>query len=288
MTEPHTTAAQILRRALGGLVGGLGLCWMGLAAAQQVLTVGIVPQFEARYLSEVWDPVLDNLSHLSGYEFTLIGTSDIPTFERDFMAGVYDIAYMNPYHALMAEKSQGYQPIIRDGGRQLFGILVVRNDAPYQTVDDLAGQTIAFPAPNALGAALLMRADLDRSFDLTYTASYVATHSSAYLNVFLGEAAAAGGVMSTFQSLDPELKSQLRVLYETTRVPPHPIVVHPRVEPEVRDAIQQAVLAMAATQAGAGLLEKIPIKSAVVASAGDYDVVRDLHLDDYVVASEGN
>lgn len=265
----------------------LGIVLAGLPSpspAQQSYSFGIVPQFEARRLSEIWLPILAELEKRTGYHFRMVGSPRIPEFEAAFVQGAFDFVYLNPYHALVAGSEQGYEAIVRDGGRELFGVLVVRKDSPYQTVADLEGQAIAFPAPNALGAALLMRADLTRNFGLHYTASYVATHSSAYLNVILGEAAAAGGVMATLQRQDPFVRDHLRVLYETTRVPPHPITVHPRVPREVANAVQQAFLDMADTEEGAALLAKIPMRKAAKASQQDYEILRDLRLEDFFVS----
>ena len=253
------------------------------AVRAETYSFGVVPQFEARRLIAIWSPILDELEARTGHQFRLIGSPRIPEFEADFMNGMFDFAYMNPYHALVAAEREGYRPILRDGARDLFGVLIVRRESPYQTVDDLAGQTIAFPAPNALGAALLMRADLKRKFDLNYRASYVATHSSAYLNVVFGEAAAAGGVMSTFNALDPAARSQLRVLYETTRMPPHPVTVHPRVPSDVVDAVQKAFVELAATEQGAALLAAIPMRRAIAAHADEYDALRRLQLADFYI-----
>jgi len=37
----------------------------------------------------------------------MIGAPTIPAFEVAFQGGEYDIAYMNPYHGVMAEQAQG-------------------------------------------------------------------------------------------------------------------------------------------------------------------------------------
>lgn len=253
------------------------------AIATESYSFGVVPQFEARRLSEIWLPILAELERRTGYHFEMVGSPRIPEFESAFVQGGFDFAYMNPYHALVAGDRQGYRALVRDGGRQLFGVLVVAKDAPYKTVADLAGQTIAFPAPNALGAALLMRADLHRNFSLRYVASYVSTHSSAYLNVLLGEAEAAGGVMATLNRQDTYIRENLRVLYETTHLPPHPVMVHPRVSTEVADAVRRAFLDMAYTKEGAAMLAQVPIRELIGASQDEYEVLRDLHLEDYFV-----
>ncbi|WP_425098549.1 phosphate/phosphite/phosphonate ABC transporter substrate-binding protein [Tropicibacter sp. S64] len=273
---------QIRQLLVGALVCVLTLLPV-TTAAEERYTFGIVPQFEARQLAETWKPILEELHTRTGHRFEMVGSPRIPEFEAAFVQGDFDFAYMNPYHALVAGDRQGYRAIVRDGGRQLYGVLVVARDSPFRSVADLEGRTIAFPAPNALGAALLMRADLDRNFGLHYSARYVATHSSAYYNVLLGQADAAGGVMATLNSQDDLVRHGLRILYETTRLPPHPISVHPRVPKEVADAVQQAFIDMAQTESGAAMLAQVPIKRPVMATQDDYEGLRKLELQSYFV-----
>lgn len=256
------------------------ICGTALA---DTFSVGIVPQFEPRKLAEIWTPILAELEVRTGHEFAMIGSPEIPEFERGFIEGDFDFAYMNPYHFLVAAEAQGYDPVVRDGGRELFGVLVVAKKSDFHTVADLQAKKIAFPAPNALGAALLMRADLDREFGLDYDANYVSTHSSAYLNVALGEMDAAGGVMATFNSIDPIVRDQLRIIYETTRVPPHPIVAHKRIDPQIVADVKAALLAIGETEEGKALLGQIPIRKVVSATADEYDILNDLNLKDYWV-----
>lgn len=255
------------------------------SASADTLSVGVVPQFEARRLASTWLPILEDLEERTGHTFEMIGAPTIPAFEVAFQDGEYDIAYMNPYHAVMADQAQGYVPIVRDGSRSLFGILAVRNDSPIQDVKELDGKRIAFPAPNALGASLLMRAELDMLHDVQVDESYVSTHSSAYLNTVLGAADAAGGVKSTFDSQSDEIKDNLRILYETSRVPPHPIVVHPRVPEEIRTALQTALLELAATEEGHDMLSAIPMREAVSTNMEEYLPLKAMNLENYLIKS---
>ncbi|MDX1780046.1 MAG: phosphate/phosphite/phosphonate ABC transporter substrate-binding protein [Thalassovita sp.] len=267
------------KTARTGLIALLG--FVSPVLADQGYSVGVVPQFEARKLADIWTPILEELERRTGAELHMIGSPRIPEFEQAFIRGEFDFAYMNPYHSLVAFEQQHYQPLIRHGERKLFGVLVVRKDSPYQSVQDLSGKKIAFPSPNALGASLLMRADLDRRFHLDFEPDFVNTHASAYLNVVLGEADAGGGVMGTFNSLDPQIRDHLRIIYETTHLPPHPLVVHPRVPKEIAERVQQAFLDMAATPDGQALLARVPIGRAVKAEISDYQELRELKLDEY-------
>lgn len=252
--------------------------------AETTYTFGVVPQFEPRKLSAIWTPILAELEKRTGFHLEMVGSARIPEFEHEFEQGRYDFAYMNPYHSLVAMRAQKYEPLVRDGGQQLFGILVVAKDGPIRKLSDLKGKTVAFPAPNALGASLLMRADLDRLHKLKIAPMWAQTHTSAYLNVALGKADAAGGVMATLEQQPESVRNKLSILYETRRMPPHPMMAHPRVPQADRDKLRQAILDMAATPEGAALLAKIPMKQAAPAQADEYRQLATWGLEDYYVA----
>lgn len=254
--------------------------------AQTIYTVGVVPQFEARKLVGIWQPILDALKQRTGIHFRLEGSKDIPEFEARLARGDYDFAYLNPYHALVAGRDPGYVPLVRDGGRSLYGILVVRKDSPIVDVKELDGAEIAFPAPNALGASLLMRAELANGHGLTITPKYVKTHSSVYLNVLLGQTPAGGGVMGTFNQQPATIKDQLRTLFVTRDMAPHPLGVHPRVAPADRIKVTKALLEMAQTESGQALLAKVPFVQLIGTNYAEYEMMKDWGLEDYYVKSE--
>jgi phosphonate transport system substrate-binding protein len=231
---------------------------------------GAVPQFEQRKLYRIWRPIIDELERRTGLAFHLKGSAKIPEFENKFMAGAFDFAYMNPYHVLLAHDSQRYRPLVRDGSRKLQGILVVHRDSPVTDIRELEGKEADFPAPNALGASLLMRAELARLHGINVIPRYVQTHSSVYLHVATGMAAAGGGVASTLAAQQPEVRDKLRIIYRTRTMSPHPVAAHPRVPEAHRKLVRQALLDMAQTAEGAALLAKIPMRQPRAATLSDY------------------
>lgn len=253
------------------------------AKAETEYAFGVVPQFEPRKLSNIWSPILKELNARTGLKLKMVGSSEIPEFETDFMGGEFDFAYMNPYHALMASTEQGYVPLVRDNGRKLFGILVAKKDNPISSVVELNNKKIAFPAPNALGAALLMRADLDQIYKIKFKASYVQTHSSVYLNVLLGEVDAGGGVMGTFNGQKPEVRDGLKIIYKTRSMAPHPVVAHPRVPKEHMDLVRNAFFDIGKSEEGAAMLAKIPMKKIGPAEIKEYLELKEWRLDRYFV-----
>ncbi len=249
----------------------------------RVYTVGVVPQFDSHTLHAIWRPILDRLEQETGERFKLRGSTSIPDFEEEFETGRFDFAYMNPYHIVVANRLAGYQPLIRDHGRMLQGVLVVRKDSHITSPADLDGKTIAFPAANALGASLQIRQELTDEFGIGFRPRYVKTHDSVYLNVLLNEAAAGGGVQNTLNRQPPEYRDALKVIHRATPVPPHPFCVSPSVPQDVRRKVAAAFLRIGTEAGGKHLLAQIPIAQVGVATLDDYQVLKQMDLDRFFV-----
>jgi phosphonate transport system substrate-binding protein len=248
--------------------------------AAEPYTFGVVPQFEQRKLHAIWKPIINELEKRTGLSFKLVTTLKIQDFEKEFVAGRFDFAYINPYHVTKTAKTEGYIPLVADSA-PLRGILVVLKTSPITKLTELNGKLVAFPSPNALGASLLMRADLERIFHVSVKPIYVKSHSSVYLHVAQGLAAAGGGVEKTLQEQSQDIRSAVRVIYTTRPMPSHPFTAHPRVPKEHREKVRQALLDMDKTPAGRALLSKVPVKHLIATSMADYSKLLDWGLDAY-------
>lgn len=281
--KPLATSIALL--TLLSLVAVLILALPFSTARAADYTIGVVPQFEARRLHQIWRPILNQLERETGHNFELTGSPTIPDFEIEFLEGKFDFVYMNPYHLVMAADAQGYQPLVRDVGRELFGVLVVNKASGIDDVRQLDGKVVAFPAPNALGASLQMRAELHDKFQVEIRPRYVKTHDSVYLNVLLGEASAGGGVQKTLNRQKPQIRDNLTIIHKTTPVAPHPIAVHPRVAEETATAVRDVLLKMGDNEEGRGMLALIPMKKIGRASMDDYAPLREMGLQRFFVSS---
>lgn len=255
-------------------VFGIASAWAG----ERTCSLGVVPQFEQRRIQTVWQPIAEALSAKTGCRFEWVGSSTISDFEKAFANGEYDFAYMNPYHAVMAHTAQGYVPLVRSGTGALQGILVVRADSGIDDIHQLDGETLAFPSPNALGASLLMRAELHKQ-GINLTPLYVKTHSSVYLNVAKELTKAGGGVARTLQEQPAPVVDALKVIYRTHKVSPHPLVGHPRVT-DLHAKVQQAWLELARERPE--LFEKVPMQEPVAATYDDYRPLEAMGLENFV------
>jgi phosphonate transport system substrate-binding protein len=249
----------------------------------KILKVGIVPQFSAKRILSIWEPILEELEVKTGYKFQIVGIPTIPEFEKEYEKGTFDIAYMNPYHSIVANKMQGYEAVLKDGSKFLFGILVVKKEDPIQDISELNGAKISFPSPNALGASLLMRTELKTMQHIDITPVYVNTHTDSYLSVLEGKTRAGGGVMGTFNELSDDIKDQLRIFYTTQKTPPHPIVIHPRVDKATQQKIIGAFLEMSQQETTKALLAKIPVKNLVETNQTEYEILEALGMEAFYV-----
>lgn len=257
------------------------LTCMSTVYAEKSYNFGVVPQFEPRKLFSIWRPVLDELEHRTGFRLRMVGSTEIPAFETSAISGEYDFAYMNPFEVMMVSDAQGYEPLVKDGSRHLSGILVVSANSPIQSPAELAGKLVAFPAPNAFGASILIRRDLRDIFHVQVIPSYVQTHTSVYYNVALGVAAAGGGVQSTLNLQPDKVRNALRVIYQTEQTPPHAVVAHPRVPIEDRIKLSNAFLELGRDESKSSILSAIPMRSPELTSANEYAEIKKLDLGDF-------
>lgn len=253
------------------------------AHSDEQLIFGVVPQFDLRKLHSIWNPVLDKLNQRTSINLKLHLTQSIPHFEKELYNARYDCAYMNPYHLIMANNKHGYLPIIRDIGRKLHGIIVVNKESGLINLIQLQNKIIAFPAPNALAASLIIRTELREKFDINFESVYVKSHTSVYLNVAIGKADAGGGVQKTFDVQTKQIKDKLKIIYRTHEISPHPIACHPRVSKNIVNQIKSAFLEMVKNEEENKLLNKIPMKKAGIAKLADYDELKKLGLEKYYV-----
>jgi phosphonate transport system substrate-binding protein len=241
------------------------------------LSIGIVPQQNATKLARLWTPICKYLSKQTGYRFVFKTAKDIPTFEKRLAAGEYDIAYMNPYHYTVFSIDPGYRAIAKETNKHIQGIIVVKKDSPYQSIAELSGKTLAFPAPAAFAASVLPRAYL-KTNQIEISPRYVRSHDSVYLTVSKGLYPAGGGIQRTFNNMPESIRQQLRILWKTPGYTPHAFAVHPRLPAAVVRDTASALIAMSTNEEGGNLLKNLNFNPIGSAKDEDWDDVRELGI----------
>lgn len=240
-------------------------------------SLGIVPQQSAQKLAGMWIPVIDYINEKTGFAISFATATDIPTFENRVAQQDYDLVYMNPYHYVVFSESANYLPLARDAHKRISGIIVVRKDSPYTTLEQLYGKTLAFPAPAAFAASIIPRGQLAKE-NISINAQYVNSHDSVYLNVINGLFPAGGGIIRTFEHLPQVQNEQLRILWKSKDYTPHALAVHSRVPEAHRRLILDALLSLSESEDNAHLLQGINFTGFIEAMDSDWDDVRELGI----------
>lgn len=244
----------------------------------KVYTFGIVPQQSARDTARAWVPLLRYIEQQTGIRLHFETAPTIPEFEKRLAREDYDFAYMNPYHYTVFHEHPGYIAFAKQEAKKLTGILVVRDENPADTLSDLNGDDIAFPAPAAFAATLVTQATMKKQ-GIQYVPYYVRSHDSVYRNVAMGLTSAGGGIDRTLSALDPSVRGKLKILWRSEPYTPHAFAAHPSVPPEVTQKLLSVMQTLKNTKQGRQVLLPLKFKGIESANNNEWDPIRKLDIE---------
>ena len=256
---------------------------LGEQNTTKVYIFDVVPQLTASKIYTTWSPLLQRVGQEAGLCFELRVAGTIPEFEQKLLKGEPEFVFLNPYHAVLAYQKKKYQPLLADSSELLTGIVVVRADSPIQSFDQLRGKSVAFPSPNSFAATLLIRAELAKK-KIDIHPVFVKNHSNVYRGVISKDTVAGAGVNNTLDNEAPEIRQQLRVLFETPGFTPHPVATHPSVSASVRERFLKATLKLTQDEEGRKLLDAVSLNQPqAVSYVKHYKPLESLQLEKFLV-----
>ena len=91
------------------------LCFMFFTTVlfSHEIILGVVPQQSPLELSKKWLKITDYLNEKTGIHIVFKTEKSIDLFEEKLYTGQYDVAYMNPYHFIIANKRENYNAFAR-------------------------------------------------------------------------------------------------------------------------------------------------------------------------------
>ena len=220
-------------------------------------------------------------ARLGGATLKLEASRDYDSFEQKLYYRNLDFALANPYQTVMAVPN-GYRIFAKmSDDRQQRGLVLVRRDRPVDTVADLVGKAVSYPADSALASTLLPQAflhshGLDVKADLDNR--YVGSEESAILNVFLGNSAAGATwplAWALFQRDEPAKAAQLMVRWETPSLPNNGWVARDDVPPELVERLRAVLVGMADDPEGRKVLDHMLAAGFEPADDRTFEPVRD-------------
>lgn len=248
------------------------ICIALISLNAKELTLGVVPQQSPLKLSQQWNKVTQYLTEKTGIAIIFKTESSIPLFEEKLYSGQYDLAYMNPYHFVVANTRENYQAKIRSD-KDIVGILLSKDKDLVINKRNLMGKTFLYPAPNAFAATLLTKYELKNKFDLDIEKDahilYVNSHDSVYKGIQRDIGDIGGGIVRTYEAYNKQEHGKLHIVYKTQNYPSHPIAFHSNVSEADIQKLVKAFLEMPKE-----LKDILNINEFITTSNREYDIIK--------------
>jgi phosphonate transport system substrate-binding protein len=255
-------------------VGGYSL----KAAALETIKFGSVAMDTPAVMHQRLSPLTDYLKQELQRPVELKLSSNMADAINEISAGTVEIAFLTPVAYISAHDSGNSQIVaktVTDGHASFQLMIVVKQDSPIKTVEDLAGKTFAFGDP----AALLQRAAVvGAGMPLDKLGKY--EFIGHYDNIARGVARGLfdAGVLTGSTALKWQDKG-LRILYSTPHLPPYNIAVSSKVDAALLAQIRRAFLQLDINKPEhKAVIKAISLKYDGFAPTSDaeYDVIRKL------------
>lgn len=200
-------------------------------------------------------------------------------------SGVIDLGLVCTYVYVKGQKEFGLTAIAAPevGGKaEYYSLIITHADSAISQFSDLAGKRFAFTDPLSNSGrmyplALLKAVGRDPgSFFASTTYTYSHDNSiKAVLQHVVDGAAVDSLVYDQWTARNPGLTGKLRVIGRSAAFASPPFVAAPGLKPEVRLAVQEALLAMHQNPEGRAILSVIGVDRFIAVTDADFQSVRD-------------
>jgi len=271
----------ILFLCLTFLVGVTRVVWADTVSASssaetKPLSLGFFPLISTVALYKRFAPLREYLSDELHRPVELETAKDFPTFLQRTDQRQYDIVVTAPHFAVRATDSGKYRLVAALAGN-VQQLLVVREDSPITSIEQLAGKQIATPPADALmtmvGIRNLRKAGLTGKRAPRYRA--FTSHNAA------NEALLAKDVDAAIASSNVIKKAlgkgaPFRILARSVKMPNMATMVAMDLDPKVGEQLVRILVDMQKTEKGRDVLKQIRFPGyREVKSAKEYEPMRE-------------
>jgi len=254
------------------------------AADTPVYNFSPVNQYNLQVSAGFWNPIIRYVSQKSGVRLNLkLGRTSADTTSYVLTREV-DFAFTN--HLFSPDRARlGWTVFGRRNAPPLRAQIVVPADSPVMTLAQLAGESVAFPGPEAMVAYKVAYAQLLRR-NIPVDVIFAGNMDAAFEQLFAGKATAVGANSQLVQSYRGRAHKSFRVLWSSEPFNDLALMASPRVPAAQVRAVAQAFFGMDKDPEGRRILAaaaelvhaQSPI-SFVAASDADYASYRAFYAD---------
>lgn len=248
---------------------------------------GILPYEDPDRLEPAYQTLAAALSEKLDCEVEVSITEDYAAEVLAMENDQLEIAQFGPLGYVFASQRADAQAMVSFGDAEgnpttYTGGIWVPKDSPIETLDDLAGKTLALGSPGSTsGDALPMSAIVDAGLEDKVTADYAGGHPEALLALVNGTVDAAqinSQTLSTAISEGTFDETQFKQIWESEEIPNDPITVRGNMPQEFQDAVKEALLDLdsAAVEEVSGFLGVNPAGPLIPVTNDTYKPLFDL------------
>ncbi len=258
------------------------LCLLSLqAAAREVArtpyTFAVFPYYSTSEMDVIYRPVVRQLSSYLGRPVDFVTERSHKAFIQRLNNKQYDIALIPPFWYPVAVDRRGYRPLLKMA-EPFRALILVPEESPIKSVEELRGHTIATPPAFAPVSQLAIKSLVEHGLvpgsDVRLKANPTVDDCFRQVMQQLASACVSPPHAPAYYEKTRQLK--FRSVLESRGLPSVALVVHQQLSEDVRQRVEQFFRQLHQTEEGRKLLRNMKTREFVAIEKGEYEPVRQL------------
>ena len=250
------------------------------------LRVAVAAVISPRSTLESYNALLDYLSRRLERPVQLIQRQTYAEVNDLVRVGQVDVAFICGGAYVEGKRDFGMELLVApqiNGGTIYYSYVIVPSDSPARALTDLRGKVFAFSDPLSNTGQLVPAYELTQlgTTPESFFARTIFTYSHdnsirAVASKLVDGAAVDSLVYEALIASNDTLKTQTRILEQSSPFGIPPVVVHPALNADLKAQLRAALLGMDADEAGRAALAPLGVNRFVVIDDHAYDSIRDM------------
>ena len=256
---------------------------INIAAAEDIIKMGIFPRKPVLETTKAYEPLAKYLTSRIGKKVELVVSKDFDIFWNGVKKREYDLVHYNQYQYVKSHKELEYNVILMNeefGSPTVNAAIVVRKDSGINNISDLKGKKILFGGgkqamQSYIGATQILRKNGLKKGD--YIEDFAINPPNTLFSVFnkMADAGGIGEVLLKLSMIKEKIDvEQLKILVRGEDLPMLCWAVKKEMNKGLVETIQNAMLELKNNEEGRKILKDAEATALLPASDKDYDVVR--------------
>lgn len=293
--RPRFTAAATAALTASALL--LSGCGTDSANADpETLRVALLPDENASEIIKNNEPLKNHLEEQLGQEVELVVTTDYSSMIEAMARGRLELGYFGPLSYVLAQEKADIEPFAAlqevEGEDPTYqSVFIADADSGIETLDDVAGKTVAWGDQASTSSHLIPKAMLAEEADLRvdhgeYQEQHVGSHDAVALAVQNGNADAGGMSLPIYERMAEEGLIDPATVVKVQESEPYanyPWTMQSDLPEDLKEKLRRAFLDLE----DPAVLEQFDAAGFEEVTDSDYDAVRelapllDIDLEDY-------